>query len=65
MSLYHFNVLVLDQAGLPKKWVSKKGAILYHAVGKVGWCLGDDCNVVFRGGINNLGEQSVLIRAPI
>lgn len=53
------NVLAVDIAGTPRKWIGFDHAILYHAKGQVAWSLGE---VVarYRGGHQRDGHQSVL-----
>jgi len=51
------NVLALDAAGLPRKWLNFEDAVSYQAKEMVIWSLGDTVKV-FRGGINNMGVES-------
>src|SRR5258706_13117447 len=57
-------ILGLDIAGQAFRWVSHEDAISYNACGKVAWSIGDPV-VVFRGGYNRRGEQSIVASAPI
>jgi hypothetical protein len=45
--------------GLPVAWISPEEAATATVKGQVIWSLGDDA-IVMHGGINRLGEQSVL-----
>ena len=53
------QILGLDVAGHPRKWLSVNDAITYHAKGQVAWSLGE---TVFRarGGFQNSGVQSII-----
>lgn len=57
-------ILGLDIAGQPFRWLSPEEAVSYNATGKVAWSIGDPV-VVFRGGFNRLGKQSIVCSAPI
>lgn len=60
------QILTLDQAGQPHRWVSQELAITYHAKGLVAWQLGDEAQTVFRGGENRItGLVSTIKSAPI
>lgn len=61
------HILVLDQSGLPKEWVTQREAIIYQATEKVSWQMGDnEVEVIFRGGTNRVsGNVSKLMTAPI
>lgn len=65
--MHNHNILKLDEAGQPRKWISWQDAICHHAKGQVLWQLGDDeQEVVFRGGENRItGAMSVLTTSPI
>jgi 5-methylcytosine-specific restriction endonuclease McrA len=51
------NVLALDAAGLPRKWINFEDAVSYQAKEMVIWSLGETLKI-FRGGINNDGIES-------
>lgn len=53
------RVLRLDKTGLPIAWISPEQAATIAVKGQILWSLGDDA-LVLHGGINRLGEQSVL-----
>ena len=57
-------ILGLDIAGQPFRWLSAEDAVSYNATGKVAWSIGDPV-VIFHGGINRHGVQSVVESAPI
>jgi 5-methylcytosine-specific restriction endonuclease McrA len=58
------QILGLDVAGHPRKWLSVEDAITYHAKDQVAWSLGD---IVFRarGGYQSSGRQSIIETASI
>ena len=58
------DILALDIAGTPVRWVGAETAAGYYASGKVAWELGDP-SIRLRGGINCAGLQSELRIAPI
>lgn len=59
------DILALDVAGTPVRWIDYEAAAAYYAAGKVRWELGSD-RVVLRGGVNRLlGRRSVLEIAAI
>jgi hypothetical protein len=59
------DILVLDLAGTPVRWVDPESAAAYYAGGKVRWELGEG-RTVLRGGVNRmLGRRSVLEIAAI
>lgn len=59
------DILVLDVAGTPVRWVDHESAAGYYASGKVRWELGND-RIVLRGGINREhGRRSELEIAAI
>lgn len=59
------EILVLDVAGTPVRWVDHESAAGYYASGKVRWELGAD-RIVLRGGINREhGRRSELEIAAI
>ena len=57
-------ILGLDIAGQPFRWLSPEEAVSYNATGKVAWSIGAPV-VIFHGGVNRLGVQSVVESAPI
>jgi 5-methylcytosine-specific restriction endonuclease McrA len=54
------NVLYLDIAGNPQKWIDRNLAITYHAKGLVAWSYGSD-SFTYRGGISRMTGQQVEI----
>jgi hypothetical protein len=59
------DILALDVAGTPVRWIDFESAATYYASGKVRWELGND-RTVLRGGINRvLGRRSTLEIAAI
>ena len=59
------DILVLDVAGTPVRWVDHESAAGYYASGKVRWELGED-RTVLHGGISRLhGHRSTLEIAAI
>jgi hypothetical protein len=59
------EILVLDVAGTPVRWVDHESAATYYASGKVRWELGAD-RIVLHGGISRLhGARSTLEIAAI
>lgn len=59
------DILALDVAGTPVRWIDFETAAGYYASGKVRWELGED-RVVLHGGINRLlGRRSTLELAAI
>jgi hypothetical protein len=57
-------ILGLDIAGQPFRWLTPQEAVSYNATGKVAWSIGEPV-VVFHGGYNRRGEQSIVESAPI
>jgi len=57
-------ILALDIAGQPFRWLTAEEAVSYNATGKVAWSIGEPV-VVFHGGVNRLGIQSIVQSAPI
>jgi 5-methylcytosine-specific restriction endonuclease McrA len=53
------NILALDAAGQPRRWLSFEDAIVYHAKDMVVWSLGETV-VTYRGGTRNDGTESRL-----
>lgn len=59
------DILALDVAGTPVRWIDCEAAAAYYAAGKVRWELGSD-RLVLRGGVNRLlGRRSTLEIAAI
>ena len=59
-----FDVLCLDIAGNPWRWLYIERAAHYVASGKVAWELGEGA-IVLRGGVNRHGRRSELIVHPV
>ena len=57
-------ILGLDIAGQSFRWLTPQEAVSYNATGKVAWSIGEPV-VVFHGGYNRRGEQSIVESAPI
>ena len=51
------QILALDIAGNPFRWLGVERAISYSATGKVAWAIGEG-ELVFHGGIQRSGERS-------
>ena len=60
----HHDILALDIAGTPVRWIGAQTAAGYYASGKIAWELGD-APIHLRGGFNHAGLQSGLAIAPI
>ena len=60
----HHDILALDIAGTPVRWIGAETAAVYYASGKIAWELGD-APIHLRGGRNRAGLQSGLTIAPI
>ena len=60
----HHDILALDIAGTPVRWIDAETAAGYYANGKIAWELGD-APIHLRGGFNHAGQQSGLAIAPI
>ena len=58
------DILALDIAGTPVRWIGAETAAGYYASGKVAWELGEQ-STRLRGGFNGVGVQSELCIAPI
>ena len=59
------QVLALDVAGVPKKWLSAADAVFYHAKGMVAWSMGEDVTT-FRGGHSRVtGVRSAITTKSI
>ena len=65
MTVPMHDILALDVAGTPVRWIDHEGAAGYYASGKVRWELGS-MRTVLHGGISRLhGRQSTLEIAAI
>jgi len=53
------QILALDMAGMPRKWVSAEAAVSYYARNMVVYEFGD-AEWVFRGGWQKSGERSII-----
>lgn len=53
------QILALDIAGNPFRWLGLERAISYTATGKVAWAIGAG-ELVFYGGIQRSGERRIL-----
>lgn len=58
------QILALDIAGNPFRWLDIERAIYYAAGGKVAWEIGAD-ELVFRGGVRRCGERSQVVLRPV
>ena len=58
------QILALDIAGNPFRWLGVERAICYTATGKVAWSIGED-EMVFLGGTQRSGERSRVAVRPI
>ena len=59
------QILALDIAGNPFRWLGIERAIFYAATGKVAWSIGED-EMVFHGGVQRAsGERSRVAVRPI
>lgn len=58
------QILALDIAGNPFRWLDIERAITYAARGKVAWEIGDD-ELIFRGGTRRSGERSKVTLRPV
>ena len=59
------QILALDIAGNPFRWLDAERAIYYVASGKVAWEIGGD-ELVFLGGIGRMtGERSRVVLHPV
>lgn len=58
------QILALNLAGQPFRWLTAEDAVTYHAVGKIAWSIGDPV-VLFRGGMKNDGSRSLIESPPI
>jgi 5-methylcytosine-specific restriction endonuclease McrA len=57
-------ILRLDLAGTPTAWLSREMAATAYVKGLVRWELGKK-KIILHGGINRLGEQSLLALSPV
>lgn len=55
----HRQILALDMAGTPRKWVSAESAVIYYAKALVAWEFGGT-DIVFRGGWQASGARSIV-----
>jgi hypothetical protein len=53
------QILALDMAGTPRKWVSAEAAVVYYAKALVAWEFGAT-DIVFRGGWQASGARSIV-----
>lgn len=58
------QILRLDKAGWPLTWLTREQAVTLYAKEQVLWYLGEP-SILMRGGINRLGERSIMQLAPI
>lgn len=58
------QILALDMAGTPRKWVSAEEAVLYYAKGMIAYDFGDTTRI-FRGGYQKTGVRSEIQIASI
>lgn len=58
------QILALDIAGNPFRWLDIEHAASYVASGKVAWELGNDA-IILRGGIGRNGKRSELAVKPV
>lgn len=58
------QILALDIAGNPFRWLDIERAITYAAGGKVAWEIGDE-KLVFHGGTRRTGERSQIALRPV
>jgi len=59
------DILALDVAGTPVRWIDTETAAGYYAINKVRWELGAE-RILLRGGVNRaLGRRSTLEIAAI
>jgi HNH endonuclease len=58
------QILALDMAGTPRKWVSAESAVIYYAKALVAWEFGD-IETVFHGGWQASGARSIVRVANI
>jgi len=58
------QILALDIAGNPFRWLDVEQAISYAATGRVAWEIGEQ-ELVFHGGIRRSGERSRIALRPV
>lgn len=58
------QILALDIAGNPFRWIDAEQAACYAASGKVAWELGE-ARLVLHGGYQRSGERSLLVLRPL
>jgi hypothetical protein len=58
------QILALDIAGNPFRWIDVERALYYVAGGRVAWEIGDD-EMIFRGGYQRTGQRSTLSLRPV
>lgn len=58
------QILALDIAGNPFRWLDIEQAIGYAAGGRVAWEIGDS-ELVFHGGFRRSGERSRIVLRPV
>ena len=58
------QILALNLAGQPFRWLAAEEAVTYHAVAKVAWSVGEPV-LLFRGGVKKDGSRSLIESPPI
>ncbi|MDR2880929.1 MAG: HNH endonuclease [Azoarcus sp.] len=58
------QILALDIAGNPFRWLDIEQAISYAATGRVAWEIGEQ-ELVFHGGVRRSGERSRIALRPV
>jgi len=58
------QILALNLAGQPFRWLAAEEAVTYHAVAKVAWSVGEPV-LLFRGGMKKDGSRSLIESPPI
>jgi hypothetical protein len=58
------SILKIDKGGRPIRWITKEEATNLVCNGKVLWAFGEE-QVIMRGGINRMGERSIIRLSPI
>lgn len=58
------QILALDIAGNPFRWIDIERAICYAAGGKVAWEIGE-YELIFHGGTRRCGERSRVVLRPV
>ncbi len=59
------QVLKLDIAGVPERWISTETAAAHYATGEIVWTLGDEITVLHGGIARATGKRSILAVHPI